>query len=117
MAERIDNLDSADEFGFGRNRKVEVKTTREVDLSSLQDESISSKGFTLEDLMSGETYTATTETLPRVKDSVELALNYEDQHNLAFFGSVYTRVSIAIDRIKNEYPNGFLITQITSGVT
>lgn len=117
MADRIDNLDNADEFGFGRRNKQRVVTTRTVDLGELQDEHVSSKGFTLEDLMTGDTYTATTEVLPRVSGSTELALDYEDQHNLAFFGSVYTRVSIAVDRIKDEYPNGFLINLITTGVT
>jgi len=115
MAERIDNLGSADEFGFQLNKPQPPSTTKKVDLSELQDEPTSSRAWTLEDLTSGTTYTAATEALPQVKDPVELDLNYNDTQSLALFGSVYTRVAIAIQRVKDEYPNGFLVTSFDAG--
>lgn len=116
MADRIDNIDGLGDLGFKKSKKLS-STTKAVDLSSLQPENVSTQGFTLEDLTSGDTYTASTATLPAVSGSTELALNYDDMHSLAVFGSVYTRMTIAIDRVKDEYPNGFIINVITTGIT
>jgi hypothetical protein len=120
MAERFDNLDSAEGFGFGRSRQLDkTKTTgsvrKVVDLSEIQEENISSQGYTLQNLMSGSTYTASTAVIPSVSASTELSLNHDIASSLAFFGSVYTRVSIAVDHVLGGYPNGVIIQQIISG--
>ena len=120
MAERFDNLDSAEGFGFSRSRQLDdtkkgPSTRKVVDLSETQEENISSQGFTLDSLMSGSTYTATTAVIPVASASTELALNYDIAQNLALFGSVYTRVSIAVDHVLDGYPNGLIIAQIITG--
>lgn len=116
MVDRINSMGDS-EFGLNRETARRMRTTRELDLSTLQDNDLSSRAYTLEDLMSGSTFTATTETLPSTTGATELALNYDDMHSLAFFASVYTRVNIALNRIQDEYPNGFLISQIITGAT
>lgn len=116
MAERIDNLDSIGDFGFKKKPKLE-STTKVVEFSALQDELVSSRGFTLDDLTTDDAYTATTSVLSSDSGSTQLALNYDDMHSLALFGSVYTRMVIALDRVQSEYPNGFIVNVITTGIT
>lgn len=122
MAERFDNLDNIGEFGFGPKRrdadnKKPVGNEDHPDSPDTQGETegIPSQPFTLDNLLSGGTYTASTTVIPTVSASTELSLNYEMEQNLAFFGSVYTRVSIAVDSVRNEYPNGVIIAQIITG--
>ena len=107
-----------DDLTFGLNLRPPDSVTKQVHLDDSPDDSgVVSRPFTLESMLSGDTYTASTETIPHVTGSTELSLNYEDLHNLALFGSVYTRVTIAVERVQSEYPNGFIISQLTSGVT
>lgn len=124
MADRIDNQDNLDEFGFRTSKQLDRRVPKRDADKAKQDGRTDTGGetggvpsapFTLQSLLSGDTYTATTSSIPAVSASTELALNYDRVQDLAFFGSVYTRVAIAIDRIKDEYPNGFLIGLITSG--
>jgi hypothetical protein len=123
MAERFDNLDNADQFGFGKQldkRRSGINKPRGSDVSESPSTDgntagIPSRAFTLDNLLSGDTYTATTQVLPVVSASTELSLNYDIAQNLAFFGSVYTRVSIAVDTVQDGYPNGIIILQIISG--
>ena len=116
MSERIDNLDSIEDFGFGRNNQQKPDAlSKQIDFRDLADEPSSSEAFTLASLMSGSVYTATTSALPTSSASTQLSLNYETAQNLAFFGSVYTRVTIALQRVAEEYPNGIIIAQIITG--
>lgn len=115
MVERFDNLDASEQFGLSPTKQSEKSIVKHIDLSEVESDPISSPGYTLDSLMSGSVYTATTAILPVASASTELSLNYEQAQDLAFFGSVYTRVSIAIDRVKDGYPNGILIDQVITG--
>lgn len=121
MADRIDNQDTAGDFGFDKKKPTRAKKDRaygnDAEAPNVVGEGygVASKPFTLDNLLSGNTYTASTQVVPTVSASTEVSLDYEMASNLAFFGSVYTRVAVAVDRVRAEYPNGVIIQQAITG--
>jgi len=47
----------------------------------------------------------------------EIPIDYSNVNNLAYFGSVYSVIADAINNIKKNYPNGFLIVAGDTGAT
>ena len=71
--------------------------------------------FNLNDILSGGSLEIPLSDV-LTKTQAELALDNNISTSLAYFGSVYSTVQIAVNDIRENYPNGFLIIDAITGV-
>lgn len=72
------------------------------------------KFYTMEDILSGGTLSVALDDSISY-DQAELKIDTTIAKNLAHFGSVYSTIAIYLNKIKSEYPNGFLISDSVTG--
>jgi len=119
---KLTDFESFDDFGFTpiSLNKGKIKYVKcDSDFENLVDSSdsdivfsngdlTSGKFFSLENILSGGTLNIPTEDVDEYKQA-ELALDYNLITSLAYLGSAYSTVLIGINKIQEDYPNGFII--------
>lgn len=129
MNKKISEFDSLSDFGYksivNQNGKVDFITC-DCSFDKLADgkpnnvvytngDLSTGKYFSLTEILSGGSELVSSSDIPS-KDSAELALDYTIPSSLAYLGSLYSTVQIAINNIRENYPNGFMIVDSITGV-
>lgn len=87
---------------------MSIKRYNHIDISSFENNSVSSNEYTIDSILSGQqnnVLTSSTQT--------NLSLDYSVNSNLALFNSSYVHLSLSLDEVKNQYPNGVLLSLVT----
>ena len=77
------------------------------------DEGTSSVAYTIESIIGTGTTSGETETTI-TGASVTLSVDYTSFKTSTQFGSAYTRSAVGFDVVKDQYPNGVVLTDVTS---
>lgn len=96
-------------------RNVKKKLEEITDIFN-NDMGVISKGYTLEEILGTGSTTAQTETVI-TGNSTFLSVNYDTFLNFSLLGSAHGRVSIGIDTVKDQYPNGVILSAVTEFVS
>lgn len=126
---RMSEFDSLEDFGYkaGINDEGKVEYVKcDADFETITDALDTSivysngdltpgKFFTLDTILSGGAINVNYDDAGS-NEQAELALDYSVATSLAFLGSVYSTVMIAVNKIKDNYPNGLQILDSVTGV-
>jgi len=107
----IRDFDAVDDYGMKTTDGLspDYMTLEDFNIVNVDvNEGTTRKYDNLETILSGGTYQMTLSANVR-PDQAKLALNYDSMTSLAKLGSAYSYVSRAINNVRDEYPNGFLI--------
>ena len=127
---RINEFENFDDFGFTTELGVNnlpnliscgsecntTKTSSSIDLNLIYTDvdGVMGKYYSLENIVSGGSSTISL-SIVTGKTSAELSIDASVYSNLAYFGSVYSVISSSLTKIKDGYPNGFLIINGDTG--